>query len=64
MGKPTATIVTNRFEFLAKATIQNLGMPNLPLVIVPHPIGGLRPEELREIANSVIQTIMSCWLEK
>ncbi len=38
--------------------MKSLGMVNLPLVIVSHPIGGLSPNEVKEKANSVIEDIV------
>jgi hypothetical protein len=34
-------------------------MPDLPLVIVPHPIGGLRPEEVKAKANGIIDAVIA-----
>ena len=31
-----------------------MGMPELPLVIVSHPIGGLKPDEVTEKADHII----------
>ena len=34
-------------------------MPELPLVIVSHPIGGLKEEEVKAKANEIIDKIIS-----
>ena len=34
-------------------------MSDLPLVIVPHPIGGLSPEEVKAKADSIIDTVIA-----
>jgi hypothetical protein len=39
-GVPTVTICTTAFEDLAREESRNLGMPDLPLAIIQHPIGG------------------------
>ncbi|MFC1928690.1 hypothetical protein ACFLXK_03685 [Chloroflexota bacterium] len=57
-GKPTVTITTNRFEPLAQATIRSSGMPPLPLAVVPHPIGGLKTDEVIEKADAIIEDII------
>ena len=44
---------------MAQATVKNLGMPGLPLVIIPHPLGGLKLEEVREKADSIIEDIIA-----
>ena len=62
-GKPTVTICTDRFEVLALATAKNIGMPGLPLVIVPHPPGGLKPEEVIQKADTIIEDMIARPLE-
>jgi hypothetical protein len=39
-GIPTVTICTDAFVGLAREEAKNLGMPDLPLAIIKHPIGG------------------------
>jgi len=36
MGIPSVTVVTEPFEVAARATARALGMPDLPLVVIPH----------------------------
>ena len=52
------TICSNRFEVLARATAAGLGMPNLPLVIVPHPVGGISAEEVIAKANGILDNLI------
>ena len=52
------TICSNRFEVLARATATGLGMPNLPLVIVPHPIGGISAAEVIAKADSIMGNLI------
>jgi hypothetical protein len=58
MGKHTVTICTDRFEILAQITAQGIGMPDLPLVVVSHPIGGISPEEVKIKADNIIEKII------
>ena len=53
------TICTDLFEHLARTTSKSLGMPDLPLVITKHPVGGLKPEEVAEKASHMIEEIVS-----
>jgi hypothetical protein len=39
--------------------MESLSMPSLPLVIVSHPIGGLKPEEVTEKADGVVEDIIA-----
>ena len=52
------TICSDRFEVLARATATGLGMPNLPLVIVPHPIGGISAAEVITKADGILENLM------
>ena len=57
------TICSNRFETLAHATSAGLGMPNLPLVIVPHPIGGISAEEVIAKADGILDKVIARLVE-
>jgi hypothetical protein len=35
-----------------------MGMTALPLAIVPHPIAGLRPEDVREKTDMIIEDVI------
>jgi hypothetical protein len=39
--------------------VASLGMPSLPVVIVPHPIGGLKPDEVRAKADLILKDIIT-----
>jgi hypothetical protein len=62
-GKPTVTVCSNRFEVLARATATGMGMPNLPLVIVPHPIGGISAEEVIVKADGIVDKVITQLVE-
>jgi hypothetical protein len=62
--KPTATICTDRFYRLAKTLSKSMGMAQLPLIVVPHPIGGLQEEEVLKKADGVIEQIIRVLLVK
>ncbi len=32
-------------------------MPGLPIVVVPHPVGGIPPEAAREMADGVLEEV-------
>lgn len=52
-GIATATFVTHSFETYARSLCRMQGMPNLPLVVIPHPIAARPQEELREKVRKV-----------
>ena len=53
------TICTDRFRSVAEVVSKSDGMPELPLVIVSHPIGGLKKEEVVAKADQIIEKIIS-----
>ena len=57
------TICSSRFEILARTTATGLGMPNLPLVVVTHPIGGISPEEVKLKADSILDAVIAQLVE-
>jgi hypothetical protein len=58
-GTPTISICTDEFTPLGKMEAQALRMPSLPMVIIPHPVGGLKPEEVAEKARVASQEVVS-----
>ena len=61
-GVPTAVICTEPFESSAKAMARIRGIPNYPFILLPHPLGGLAPDTLREhavrAAPEVVQILL------
>jgi len=51
------TICTDPFMPMANAERLALGMPDLPVVAVPHPLGGERPERMLAKAEQAIEAI-------
>lgn len=47
------TVGTDAFEELLQFESQQRGMPELHYVIVPHPLGGLKPDAMRSKAEPV-----------
>ena len=52
------TICSNRFEILARATANGMGMSDLRLVIVQHPIGGISVEEVITKADGILENLI------
>ena len=48
-------ICTDAFLPLAAAQAGALGRPDLPLLVIPHPLGGLKPDEARARAAAVLE---------
>jgi hypothetical protein len=52
------TICTTAFEGLARAEATSLGMPDLPLAIIKHPIGGESPEVIDQRAEDALAQVI------
>lgn len=48
LGTAAGVICTTTFEDMARRAARALGMDGLPLVVIGHPLGGLRPAEVQE----------------
>jgi len=46
-GVPTAVVCSTPFERLAKNQARVLGVPDLPLLMITHPLGGIGMDEVR-----------------
>lgn len=57
-GIPTATICTDHFASLAQLQARGLELPELPLVIIPHPLAARRPEEIEAMAAGVTDDVV------
>lgn len=59
LGIPTVTLISQVFARLAKQEAKALGFDSLPIVIVPHPFGGLDRETVRKIGDDVFEQAVS-----
>ncbi|MBI2872657.1 MAG: hypothetical protein HYY00_05655 [Chloroflexi bacterium] len=50
-------MITSAFTTLARARLKQLGMSDHPVVVLPHPIASKRPEEVRSLAQGVVEEI-------
>ena len=57
------TICSDRFKFLAQIEADSLGMPELPLVLVPHPIGGINANEVIQKADGIVEHVIACLVQ-
>ena len=58
-GIPTVVMGTKEFETLATLEARNRGLADLPLALIPHPLGGIRDEEVIRKAELVIEAVVS-----
>jgi hypothetical protein len=57
-GVPTVTICTEAFVGLAREESKNLGMPDLPLAIIKHPIGGEPLGAIHQLADDALAQVI------
>ena len=58
-GVATAVICSDPFEKLGRNQARVFGVPDLPLIVIPHPLGGLALEAVRERANLVMPQLLA-----
>jgi hypothetical protein len=57
-GVPTVVMGTFEFEPLARLEAKNRGCEGLPLALVPHPLGGIREEEVLRRADLAVESVV------
>ena len=57
-GLITAVICSTPFEKLGRAQARVLGVPDLPLVMIQHPLGGLAIEDVKARADQAAPTVI------
>jgi hypothetical protein len=56
-GIPTVVMGTYEFEQLAKLESKNRGLADLPLALIPHPLGGIREDEVVKKAELAVEIV-------
>jgi hypothetical protein len=55
----TITVTTDRFIQLGKMQAAALGHPDLPLVVIPHPLAGVGDAAARERGRAVAREVLA-----
>ena len=58
-GVATVTVCSHLFQRLGDVERRSLGMPDLPMAIAPHPIGGVAPETASAKADDLFDNIVA-----
>ena len=56
-GIPTVVMGTYEFEQLARLESKNRGLADLPLALIPHPLGGIREDEVVKTAELAVEIV-------
>ncbi len=59
LGLPALAIVTTQFAVQGDFVAQALGMPDLPRLVVPHPVAGSGTAAMAALAETVGDTIIA-----
>ena len=54
---------TEPFETMARVESDGMGLPDLPMVVVPHPLMTRTPAELTQIAEALLPQVVDAALE-
>jgi hypothetical protein len=54
---PTVVVGTDEFIELAHLEARNRGVPDLPIAVVKHPLGGIKPDEVERKADSIVDEV-------
>jgi hypothetical protein len=57
-GIPSVVMGTLEFEQLARLESKNRGLADLPLALIPHPLGGIPEDEAIKKADLVIDAVV------
>ena len=58
-GVPTVMVCTDEFSQLGRNESESLGLPYLPIALVPHPLGGQKEAQILEKADKSIDQVLS-----
>ena len=57
------TVITHAFEALAKSEREAFGAPDNPVLIVQHPIGTVKQEEVNRRADAAFEKLVEILLD-
>jgi hypothetical protein len=52
------TIVSTAFDQIARGEARALGIPDLPIIVIPHPFADLRDDEVHVIADRITPLVV------
>lgn len=55
---PTVTFCTHPFRTLAQVRRETLGLPDLPIIFLPHPMMTKTQAEIEQLADQVFQEVL------
>ena len=58
-GIPAVALVTTEFRAQGDFVAQSLGMPDIPRVLLPHPVAGGGRAHLRTVAEGCVDAVLT-----
>ena len=58
LGVPTSTVVSTAFLKHGHLAAKNLQMADLPLLVTPHPLNDLTPEQVHDLARAAYPIVL------
>ena len=58
-GRPAIVVTTTEFRPIAETMAEHFGLPELRIVVLPHPIGGTDPDTLSSWADAAVDTVLA-----
>jgi hypothetical protein len=58
-GRPAVVVTTTEFRTVAETMAQHFGLPELRIVVLPHPIGGTDADTLATWAQDAVDTVLA-----
>ena len=58
LGVPAVALVTEKFWDQGDFISRSLGMPNIPRILLPHPVAGLEKGDMEQVAESLVEPIL------
>jgi hypothetical protein len=55
---PSSTVVSTAFLTHAHLAAKNLQLEDLPLLVTPHPLNDLTPEQMRDLARAAYPVVL------
>jgi hypothetical protein len=62
-GRFSVTVITHAFEALAKSEKEAFGAPDHPVLVVQHPIGTVKVDEVNNRADAAFEKLVEILLD-
>jgi hypothetical protein len=63
-GRPAIVVTTTEFRPIAETMAEQFGLPELRIVVLPHPIGGTDPDTLTKWAGDAVDAVLALFTRR